>query len=125
VVSTGQFREDFYDRLHVVPLLIPPLRARKEDIVPLARKWSGTLITSYTKRLPDFLRLRRSGCRTIRGRGNLRELRNVIERTMILAPPDGDIDALFLPEEIREHQVVELEESVGSGYDLSRMATSL
>jgi len=50
--------------------------------------------------------------------GNIRELKNVIERTMILAP-DGEIDAMFLPEEIREHQAAEFHESLASGDDVS------
>lgn len=117
-VSKGQFREDLYYRLNVVPLLIPPLRARKEDIVPLAlemvRHFNQELHKSFTGFSPAAAEL-------LQGYpwpGNIRELKNVIERTMILAP-DGEIDAMFLPEEIREHRAAEWEETPASGYEVS------
>jgi two-component system response regulator AtoC len=117
-VSKGRFREDLYYRLNVVPLLIPPLRARKEDIVPLAlemvRHFNQELHKSFTGFSPAAAEL----LQNYPWPGNIRELKNVIERTMILAP-DGDIDAMYLPEEIREHRTTELEESVASGYDVS------
>jgi two-component system response regulator AtoC len=101
-----------------VPLLIPPLRARKEDIVPLAlemvRHFNQELHKSFIGFSPAAAEL----LQNYPWPGNIRELKNVIERTMILAP-DGDIDAMYLPEEIREHRTTELEESVASGYDVS------
>jgi two-component system, NtrC family, response regulator AtoC len=117
-VSKGQFREDLYYRLNVVPLVIPPLRTRKEDIVPLAlemvRHFNSELHKSFTGFSPAAAEM----LQNYPWPGNIRELRNVIERTMILAP-DGDIDAIFLPEEIREHRAAELEESVVAGYEVS------
>jgi two-component system response regulator AtoC len=117
-VSKGQFREDLYYRLNVVPLVIQPLRARKEDIIPLAlemvRHFNEELHKSFTGFSPAAAEL----LQNYPWPGNIRELKNVIERTMILAP-DGDIDAMYLPEEIREHRAVELEENVVAGYEVS------
>ena len=117
-VSKGQFREDLYYRLNVVPLVIQPLRARKEDILPLAlemvRHFNEELHKSFTGFSPAAAEL----LQNYPWPGNIRELKNVIERTMILAP-DGDIDAMYLPEEIREHRAAESEESVVAGYEVS------
>jgi two-component system response regulator AtoC len=117
-VSKGQFREDLYYRLNVVPLVIPPLRTRKEDIVPLALEMVRHLNPELHKSFTGFSPAAAELLQNYPWPGNIRELRNVIERTMILAP-DGDIDAMYLPEEIREHRAAELEESVVSGYEVS------
>jgi len=101
-VNQGQFREDLFYRLNVVPLFIPPLRERREDILPLAldllQQFNHELKKSFTGFTPAAAEL------LVRypWPGNIRELKNVIERTMILAP-EGDIDAAHLPKEIRDY----------------------
>src|SRR5690348_5701911 len=101
-VAQGRFREDLYYRLNVVPLYIPPLRERNEDIVPLAlellQHFNRELKKSFTGLTPAAAAL----LQHYPWPGNIRELKNVMERTMILAP-EGDIDAAYLPEEIRDH----------------------
>jgi len=101
-VAEGKFREDLYYRLNVVPLTLLPLRERKEDTVPLAldimQRFNRDLkknFTGFTPAAAELLTL-------YPWPGNIRELKNVIERTMILAP-EGDIDAAYLPEEIRDY----------------------
>src|SRR5579862_2987903 len=101
-VARGAFREDLYYRLNVVPLYIPPLRERKEDIVPLALDLLQHLNVELRKRFTGFTPAAAERLQQYPWPGNIRELKNVIERTMILAP-EGDIDATALPEEIREH----------------------
>jgi transcriptional regulator with PAS, ATPase and Fis domain len=102
LIAAGKFREDLYYRLAVVPLTIHPLRERKEDIVPLALD----LMKRYNRDLKkNFTGLTAAAAELLTcypWPGNIRELRNVIERTMILAP-EGDIDAAYLPEEIRDY----------------------
>lgn len=102
-MSQGRFREDLFYRLNVVPLFIPPLRERREDVLPLAldmvRHFNHELKKSFTGFTPAAAALLES----YGWPGNIRELKNVIERTMILAP-EGDIHAGYLPEEIRERQ---------------------
>jgi transcriptional regulator with PAS, ATPase and Fis domain len=101
--AKGEFREDLFYRLNVVPLFIPPLRHRREDIVPLALE----LMKRYNKELKkDFAGLTPAAAELLTQYlwpGNIRELKNVIERTMILAP-EGEIDESSLPEEIRDYQ---------------------
>jgi two-component system response regulator AtoC len=100
-VAQGRFREDLFYRLNVVPISIPPLRERQEDIVPLAldmmEHFNRELKRSFTGLTPRAAALLHS----YRWPGNIRELKNVVERAMILAP-GGEIDVAFLPPEIRE-----------------------
>ena len=110
-MAQGRFREDLFYRLNVVPLFIPPLRERREDILPLAldmvRHFNHELKKSFTGFMPAAAALLES----YGWPGNIRELKNVIERTMILAP-EGEIEAAYLPEEIRERQEQEPAEPV-------------
>jgi transcriptional regulator with PAS, ATPase and Fis domain len=101
-VAQGQFREDLYYRLNVVPLYIPPLRERQEDILPLALDLMQHLNRELNKKFTGFTPAAAGLLQRYPWPGNIRELKNVIERTMILAP-EGDIDAGYLPEEIRDH----------------------
>jgi two-component system, NtrC family, response regulator AtoC len=100
-IAQGRFREDLFYRLNVVPIYIPPLRERKEDIVPLAldlvRWFNQELKKNFLGFTPEAAEL----LVAYPWPGNIRELKNVVERTMILAP-EGNIDAASLPEEIRE-----------------------
>ena len=100
-VAQGEFREDLFYRLNVVPIHLHPLRERTEDIVPIAldlvQKFNAELKKNFTGFTPAAAEL----LTHYAWPGNIRELKNVIERTMILAP-EGDIDAVYLPEEIRE-----------------------
>jgi two-component system response regulator AtoC len=101
-IARGQFREDLYYRLNVVPLYIPPLRERREDIVPLALELLQHFNRELRKKFTGFTPAAAELLQSYPWPGNIRELKNVIERTMILAP-EGDIDAAALPEEIRDH----------------------
>jgi two-component system response regulator AtoC len=101
-IARGQFREDLYYRLNVVPLYIPPLRERREDIVPLALELLQHFNCELRKKFTGVTPAAAELLQNYPWPGNIRELKNVIERTMILAP-EGDIDAAALPEEIRDH----------------------
>jgi transcriptional regulator with PAS, ATPase and Fis domain len=105
-VSKNQFREDLYYRLNVVPLFIPPLRERKEDVLPLALEMLQHFNRELNKKFTGFTAAAADLLQRYPWPGNIRELKNVIERTMILAP-EGDVDADYLPEEIRDHTVEE------------------
>lgn len=113
-VASGAFREDLYYRLNVVPLYLPPLRERVEDIVPLALDLMQHFNRELRKRFTGFTPSAAALLQRYPWPGNIRELKNVIERTMILTP-EGDIDAVSLPEEIRDH--------TGSGPQLDTGAT--
>ena len=98
-VSQGRFREDLFYRLNLVPLFIPPLRERREDILPLALDMVQRFNEELNKNFLGFAPEAADLIMNYAWPGNIRELKNVVERTMILAP-EGNIDAISLPEEI-------------------------
>jgi len=102
-VAKNEFREDLFYRLNVVPLFIPPLRERREDILPLALDIMQRYNRDLKKNFTGFTQAAAELLKQYPWPGNIRELKNVIERTMILAP-EGDIDGVSLPEEIREFE---------------------
>ncbi|HTZ96677.1 MAG TPA: sigma-54 dependent transcriptional regulator [Terriglobales bacterium] len=99
-VAEGRFREDLFYRLNVVPILIPPLRERPEDILPLALDLVGWFNHELKKNFLGFTPEAAELLVHYSWPGNIRELKNVIERTMILAH-EGNIDVAALPQEIR------------------------
>ena len=113
-VVRGHFREDLYYRLNVVPLYIPPLRERKEDVLPLALEMLQHFNRELKKKFTGFTPAAADLLQQYSWPGNIRELKNVIERTMILAP-EGDIDAAYLPEEIRFHPLEVKNDAAGAG----------
>ncbi len=82
-VARGRFREDLFYRLQVVPLVVPPLRDRRDDIVPLARHFARALAPAG--RAPAFAPDALAALVAHPWPGNVRELRNVIERGMAYA----------------------------------------
>jgi two-component system, NtrC family, nitrogen regulation response regulator NtrX len=97
-IKAGQFREDLYFRLNVIPIFVPPLRERQEDIPLLADHFMAEFSQEYGRRLK---RLDATAIKTLQRYnwpGNVRELRNVIERLMIMVPGDaiGASDLSFL-----------------------------
>ena len=86
-VAAGRFREDLYYRLNVFPLLIPALRERPGDIVPLAQHF----LAQHAARLGKAARLAPSGAAKLAAYawpGNVRELENAMQRALIFAPGD-------------------------------------
>ena len=101
-VSKGEFREDLYYRLNVLPLFIPPLRERREDILPLALDIMQHFNDELKKNFVGFTPAAAELLQRYPWPGNIRELRNVIERTMILCQ-GNEIDEENLPEEVRDY----------------------
>ena len=93
MVREGLFREDLYYRLSIVPLQIPPLRERPEDILPLAEFFFNRYATGKVKQLSAGLLRRLEGHSWP---GNARELENVCQRLVLLSPGDV-LDAALLP----------------------------
>ncbi|MBS2028171.1 MAG: sigma-54-dependent Fis family transcriptional regulator [Deltaproteobacteria bacterium] len=85
-VAAGRFREDLYFRLNTVEVTLPPLRDRPEDVLPLARRFIEFLARSMRRPTPDLSDEAAQALTAYRWPGNLRELRNTLERAMILAP---------------------------------------
>ena len=87
-IRGGRFREDLYFRLNVIPIFVPALRDRQEDIPLLADHFMADFAREYGRRMKGFDAGRRSVLQHYPWPGNVRELRNVIERLMIMVPGD-------------------------------------
>ena len=112
-VNEGRFREDLYYRLSVMPLYLPPLRARsREDLVELV----GRIVDDLRPHLPAAPRVISDDAldRLLRHAwpGNIRELRNVLERAMIVGRGAERIEMRHLPSEIRDTSVPNLDHHV-------------
>ncbi len=101
MVREGSFREDLFWRLAVITVHIPPLRERREDILPLARFFLKKYTRKYGKPLKDFSRGALELLLTYDFPGNVRELQNAVERAVILAegPLITEKDLAFFPQE--------------------------
>lgn len=82
-VEKGNFREDLYYRLNVIPLTIPPLRERREDI-PLLIEYYGTLFSKQYLKKKSFAPLAMNAFLHYHWRGNIRELKNIVERLIVM-----------------------------------------
>jgi two-component system, NtrC family, nitrogen regulation response regulator NtrX len=87
-IRAGRFREDLYFRLNVVPIFVPPLRERQEDIPLLAQHFMAMLAKEYGRRPKTFDRDAMLALQRYPWPGNVRELRNLVERLMIMVPGD-------------------------------------
>jgi len=98
-IRGGRFREDLFYRLNVIPIRTPPLRERKEDIPLLAQHFAKVFSQEYNKHEKKFSPAALKALQDAAWRGNVRELRNMIERLVIMIPPDtidiGDLPAEF------------------------------
>jgi two-component system, NtrC family, response regulator AtoC len=87
-VAEGRFREDLYYRLNVIPLTLPPLRDRREDVLPLARHFLADCNASFHKMIRSISPEVEALLASYHWPGNVRELKNLIERLVILASSD-------------------------------------
>jgi DNA-binding NtrC family response regulator len=96
-VAAGRFRRDLFHRLNVVPLVLPTLRARREDIPVLATHFAEKAADKYMRPVPVIDPLLMEALREFEWPGNVRELENVMERLVVLTN-GPTIDLEFLPE---------------------------
>ena len=102
LVKTGQFREDLYYRVSVVPIHVPPLRERTEDIEPLARHFLQKFALQMGKPLHDFDREAMSALTRYSWPGNVRELGNAVERVVAVNNGQDSLVRLeHLPDAVR------------------------
>ncbi|MGL5838482.1 MAG: sigma-54-dependent transcriptional regulator [Sphingorhabdus sp.] len=101
-IAEGTFREDLFYRLNVVPVAIPPLAERREDILALAQHYAARFAVEHRIAAPPISDDALAALQACEWPGNVRQLRNIIERTIILAPSERlvQIDADMLPSEI-------------------------
>ncbi len=85
-VGEGRFREDLFFRLNVIPIHIPALRERRDDIIPLAEHFFKKFTGQNNSELKGFSKAALEHIFNLRWPGNVRELENAVERAVILAP---------------------------------------
>ncbi len=98
-VKQGRFREDLYFRLNVIPIHLPPLRERQEDIALLAKYFLNRYARKYQRRGLILTRAQEKMLRQYRWPGNVRELQNIMERAVLLSS-DHQLE-IQLPAEIQ------------------------
>jgi len=103
-IAQGRFREDLFYRLNVVPVRLPPLNERREDIPELANQFLARYAAERRIPVPTFSDDAVAALQAHEWPGNVRQLRNIIERTIILAPCERveRIDVDMLPAEVLE-----------------------
>src|SRR5829696_7990227 len=99
-IEKGTFREDLYFRLAVIPIYVPPLRERKDDIPLLVRHFADLFARDNNFRPKRVTPAAMDVLQRYRWKGNIRELRNTVERLIIMSPTDT-IDLPDVPESIR------------------------
>jgi len=105
-IAAGRFREDLYYRLNVVPVKLPALRERREDIPELVSHFLARFAAERRIPTPTLSDEAMAALQAHEWPGNVRQLRNIIERTIILAPGDrvGCIEVDLLPSEVLDSQ---------------------
>ena len=105
-IAATRFREDLFYRLNVVPVRIPPLRERREDIPELVDYFLARFAAERHMPTPSISEEAMAALQAHDWPGNVRQLRNIIERTIILAPGDrvSCIEVDLLPPEVLENQ---------------------
>jgi len=102
LISAGRFREDLYFRLNVVSIHIPPLRERPADIIPLAEHLLARLAAVHNRTGAQFSEEAKQALLTYSWPGNIREMKNVIERALVFGKnKDAALGIEDLPENIR------------------------
>lgn len=96
-IARGNFREDLFYRLNVIPFYVPPLRERREDIPLLARYFLKEFSSRYSRRMREITDEAIEILMRYAWPGNVRELRNVIERLVIMNPAIGKLERKHLP----------------------------
>lgn len=107
-VAEGRFREDLFYRLNVIPVHLPPLRERKEDIESLVNHFIKKFNTEKSRRVTGITRAGVRSMAAYHWPGNIRELENFIER-MVVLKSSGMIDVMDFPEKYRNMTLSEIE----------------
>jgi DNA-binding NtrC family response regulator len=102
LIKEGLFREDLFYRLNVVPLTLPPLRARRDDIPLLAQHFLGKSCAANALPLPTLSQETLRSLMKHSWPGNIREFENAIEFAVAMSGGQPDINETMLPEEVRQ-----------------------
>ncbi len=118
MMKRGEFREDLFYRLNVVPIWLPPLRARREDIEALARHFCRVFAEAHAKRGTHLSDEALAALRSERWPGNVRQLQNFVERLVVLTAADSVLDASDVQRELSPAMVFPTQ-SAGDGAALA------
>jgi two-component system, NtrC family, nitrogen regulation response regulator NtrX len=118
-IQRGEFREDLYFRLNVIPIVVPPLRERREDVPQLVQHFAKLTSDEHNLKPKRFEPAAMEALQRYRWRGNIRELRNTVERVMIMSPAEV-VRYDDLPAEIRTGERA----PVAAAADAARAATA-
>jgi len=119
----GEFREDLFFRLNVIPIVVPPLRERRDDIPLLVQHFARRTADEHNLKPKRFDPRALEGMQRYRWRGNIRELRNTVERLMIMTA--GDVVRVEdLPPDLRGDGASRGAEPPGAGAPLAAQAPS-
>ena len=130
MIKLGRFREDLFYRLNVIPIHLPPLRDRREDVPLLVQSFINKLGQEQEPARAN-IRISQEAMRRIMAfdwPGNIRQLENTIERVLVLTPGQSQIDISDLPLELQETNRVTTSSSVSlpeSGIDLQNYLRNL
>jgi two-component system, NtrC family, response regulator AtoC len=124
-VKKGRFREDLYYRLNVLPIVLPPLRARVEDIPALVKYFIDAYNSEFKKRVRGISDEAMKRLQMYGWPGNIRELRNAVERAMLLADGDELTAAHFPVASTAGAKLTEGVELPPNGIDLEQLERSL
>jgi two-component system, NtrC family, response regulator AtoC len=117
LVAAGRFRADLYYRLTMMPLVVPALRERREDIVPLARHFLVAANRTFHKGIQGFTTDTEDALIAYEWPGNVRELRNLVERVVLLEEGER-VECEHLPSELLGRRFAS-EGAAGSADDVS------
>ncbi|MBW6490036.1 MAG: sigma-54 dependent transcriptional regulator [Lentimicrobium sp.] len=118
-IQKGKFRQDLFYRLNTVPIFIPPLRERKDDIVLLFRKFAVDFAEKYRMPALELDDSSRQMLMNYRWQGNIRQLKNITEQISIIEQSrliTSDILQTYLPRENRDLPVLYNKESASSDF---------
>lgn len=104
-IEEGQFREDLFYRLNVVPIKVPPLRERKEDIMFLIKHFLGKFTLAYKKEITEISDEALDDCLKYDWPGNVRELENAVEFAFIRTHSGYPLNSCKLPPQVREKNI--------------------
>jgi two-component system, NtrC family, response regulator AtoC len=124
-VKKGRFREDLYYRLNVLPIVLPPLRARADDIPALVNYFVDAYNTEFKKRVRGVGASAMRRLQAYGWPGNVRELRNAVERAMLLAETDELTAEHFPVAAASDAKLTEAVDLPANGIDLEQLERSL
>ena len=119
-IEAGNFREDLYYRLNVLPFHIPPLRERAEDIPLLTGHFLDKFSSRYGRKPPELTRKAREILESYHWPGNVRELKNIMERIVIMTQ-QSRVDIYDLPEAILNSTIASAPETETSLFAISSL----